>query len=96
MRLFFVTGYLGALTTFSTYGMETVTALQEGTHMVAVSNILANNVIGAALVFLGILAGRLRWEGKAGAAIQKNRDLYQRRGPLAGTAPLCRTGPIRP
>jgi len=60
MRLFFVTGYLGALTTFSTYGMETVNSLREGTYIVALANILANNVIGAALVFLGILAGRLR------------------------------------
>jgi len=60
MRLFFVTGYLGALTTFSTYGMETVSSLREGTYIVALANILANNVIGAALVFLGILAGRLR------------------------------------
>ncbi len=60
MRLFFVTGYLGALTTFSTYGMETVNSLREGTYIVALANILANNLIGAALVFLGILAGRLR------------------------------------
>ena len=31
MRLFFVTGYLGALTTFSTFGLETVNSLREGT-----------------------------------------------------------------
>jgi fluoride exporter len=60
MRLFFVTGYLGALTTFSTFGLETVSAIREGTYVVAVSNFLANNVIGAALVFLGMLVGRLR------------------------------------
>lgn len=60
IRLFFVTGYLGALTTFSTYGLETVNSMREGTYIVAVANFLANNVIGAALVFLGILVGRLR------------------------------------
>jgi len=60
MRLFFVTGYLGALTTFSAFGMETVSSLREGSYVVALSNILANNVLGTALVFLGILAGRLR------------------------------------
>lgn len=60
VRLFFMTGYLGALTTFSTYGVETVTSLQEGRYLMAMANILANNVLGAALVFLGILAGRLR------------------------------------
>jgi fluoride exporter len=60
MRLFFVTGYLGALTTFSTYGLETVNSMRAGTHLVTVANILANNLIGGALVFLGMLAGRLR------------------------------------
>ena len=60
VRLFFMTGYLGALTTFSTFGLETVTALQEGRHLMVAANILANNVIGIALVFLGMAAGRLR------------------------------------
>jgi CrcB protein len=60
LRLFFMTGYLGALTTFSTFGLETVSSLREGTYLVAVSNILANNIIGAALVTLGMLVGRLR------------------------------------
>lgn len=60
MRLFFITGYLGALTTFSSFGMETVISLREGTYLVAVANILANNILGGALVILGMLAGRLR------------------------------------
>ena len=60
MRLFFVTGFLGALTTFSTFGLETVNAMRAGTHLVTMANFLSNNVIGGALVFLGMLAGRLR------------------------------------
>ena len=60
MRLFFVTGYLGALTTFSTFGLETVNSMRAGTHLVTVANFLSNNVIGGALVFLGMLVGRLR------------------------------------
>lgn len=60
VRLFFMTGYLGALTTFSTFGLETMTSLQEGRYLVAAANILANNVIGIALVFLGMMAGRFR------------------------------------
>ena len=60
MRLFFMTGFLGALTTFSTFGLETTNAIREGAHLVAVGNFLSNNLIGTALVFLGILAGRLR------------------------------------
>jgi CrcB protein len=60
MRLFFMTGFLGALTTFSTFGLETVNAMREGTHLVTAANFLSNNVIGTALVFLGMLVGRLR------------------------------------
>ena len=60
MRLFFVTGYLGALTTFSTFGLETVNSMRAGTHLVTVANFLSNNLIGGALVFLGMLVGRLR------------------------------------
>ena len=60
MRLFFVTGYLGALTTFSTFGLETVNSMRAGTHLVTVANFLSNNVIGGALVLLGMLVGRLR------------------------------------
>lgn len=60
VRLFFMTGFLGALTTFSTFGLETVTALQAGRYLVAAANIVANNVIGIALVFLGVVVGRLR------------------------------------
>lgn len=60
VRLFFMTGYLGALTTFSTFGLETVNALGAGRYLVAAANILANNFLGSALVFLGIVLGRLR------------------------------------
>jgi CrcB protein len=60
VRLFFMTGFLGALTTFSTFGLEIVTALQEGRYLVAAANILANNVVGIALVFSGMVVGRLR------------------------------------
>jgi fluoride exporter len=60
VRLFFVTGFLGALTTFSTFGLETVNSWRAGTHFVTIANVLSNNVIGGALVVLGMLVGRLR------------------------------------
>jgi fluoride exporter len=59
-RLFFVTGYLGALTTFSTFAMETVSSMRAETHLVTLANVLSNNVLGAALVFLGMWIGRLK------------------------------------
>ncbi|MEE4357819.1 MAG: fluoride efflux transporter CrcB [Desulfococcaceae bacterium] len=57
-RLFFMTGFLGALTTFSTYALESVTYLRAGSH-IALGNFLLNNFGGGALVFLGFRAVHL-------------------------------------
>lgn len=60
VRLFFMTGYLGALTTFSTFALETVNSMRAETHLATAANFLSNNVVGTALVFLGMWVGRLR------------------------------------
>lgn len=52
-RLFFVTGFLGGLTTFSSYALETVVAFR-GSTFTAFANIAANNVAGLALVVSGL------------------------------------------
>jgi fluoride exporter len=60
IRLFFVTGYLGALTTFSTYALETTNAVSAQSSMVAVLNFAANNLLGVALVLLGMWVVRIK------------------------------------
>lgn len=51
-RLFFVTGFLGGLTTFSSYAMESIVAFRSSTFL-ALGNIAVNNLIGLALVAVG-------------------------------------------
>ena len=59
IRLFLTVGFLGALTTFSTYGMETITLFRNGQYGAAVLNIVLSNVIGIVLVVAGIFIARV-------------------------------------
>lgn len=66
LRLGVGVGFLGALTTFSTFGAETIQKVNDGNWGVAFGNIAANLVLGLGLVALGILAGKkfdclIRW-----------------------------------
>ena len=58
LRLFVITGMLGALTTFSTFGWETVQYLQDGRWQLAFLNISLNLLIGVAAVLGGFAAGQ--------------------------------------
>lgn len=57
-RLFFMTGFLGGLTTFSTYMLESVNFLENHQLSTAFINFAANNLGGLVLVFLGLWLGR--------------------------------------
>ena len=57
-RLFFMTGVLGGLTTFSTYALESVTYFGDGARATAVANLVLNNVLGLLLVLAGMAIGR--------------------------------------
>lgn len=56
-RLLLVTGFLGAYTTFSSFGFETFQLLREGELGKAIAYVLASNLIGLLAVWLGWLAG---------------------------------------
>jgi CrcB protein len=55
VRLFLITGFLGALTTFSTFSAETFTFLEEGRVTLAVFYVAVSLVSSIALTGLGIL-----------------------------------------
>ncbi|MCH2129876.1 MAG: CrcB family protein [Pirellulaceae bacterium] len=50
-------GFLGSLTTFSTFGMETVTHTQDGDWHLGALNIAANLTLGLTAVLLGMYIG---------------------------------------
>lgn len=51
-------GVLGALTTFSTFSLETFALLQQGEHVRALLNVLGNVLLCLTLTWLGILLAR--------------------------------------
>jgi fluoride exporter len=58
LRLFFMTGFLGALTTLSTLALESINFTRGGDHTMAIVNIAANNIGGLLLVIIGIWVGK--------------------------------------
>lgn len=58
MRLLIGIGFLGALTTFSTFGAETILRAEKGEWVLAISNVLANVVLGFGAVVAGLWVGR--------------------------------------
>lgn len=61
LRLGFGIGFLGSLTTFSTFGAETVKHAIDGNWSMAATNIAANLVICVSAVAIGIALGKKIW-----------------------------------
>lgn len=60
-RLFLFIGLLGAFTTFSTFGNETINLLRDGQTFLSLANIGAQVLLGLAAVWLGQRFGQLIW-----------------------------------
>ncbi len=60
MRLLVITGYLGALTTFSSFSLETINAARSGMYLQPAMNILVNNLGGLVCTLLGLWLGSLK------------------------------------
>ena len=56
---FLFAGCLGAFTTFSTYGLESINLLRQGATSTALVYIFASNLLGLAFVVCGFLVARV-------------------------------------
>jgi CrcB protein len=59
VRTVVLIGFLGGFTTFSSFGLQTFTLLQDGEFGLAALNILGANVIGLVLVWAGYTLARI-------------------------------------
>ena len=59
VKLIVATGFLGAYTTFSTFGLDTVGLLQSGHWLAATGYFLGSTILGIISVLLGMMIARI-------------------------------------
>lgn len=60
-RLFVITGFLGGLTTFSSYSAEVIALIERSQLLAALSLALAHLLVSFGLTALGLVIGRALW-----------------------------------
>lgn len=60
-KIFIITGFLGAFSTFSSYSLHTLKLLEAGRYKSGFINLFLNNVLGVGMALLGTLIGSLIW-----------------------------------
>jgi len=58
-RIVFLTGFMGAFTTFSTFIFESGGFLEDGRYVAALANVAFQTIVGFAALFGGLMLGRL-------------------------------------
>ena len=58
LRFLLLVGFMGSLTTFSTFAFQTAEFLRTSRSDMAIANVAAQVILGVAAIFLGISAGR--------------------------------------